>query len=205
LLREDNADLRLCEKGYDRGLVHRDTYNACQEKKMAIRKLLEMLEKTHIKADSSTNSRLKDMGLDPLRNPVDLIQFLRRPGTNYQHIIGLGIFPEKAFSKHKGGFVSPTQPFDRFEELVWEEVEIQVKYESYIQREKELVERFRKMEHIHIPEDIEFRFLHGLSHEVQEKLEKTRPWSLGQASRISGVTPAAMAALVIHLKKIGAL
>jgi tRNA uridine 5-carboxymethylaminomethyl modification enzyme len=188
LLREDNADLRLCEKGYDRGLVSREYYYACQQKKKAIQKALELLEKKHLMPDGSTNARLKQMGLDPLKNPSTLKQFLRRPGIHYPHIIQIGILSEEAFS-----------------ESVWEEVEIQVKYESYIEREKEQVERFRKMEYVPIPQDIDFRSLHGLSNEVKEKLEKTRPLSLGQASRISGVTPAAIAALVIHLKKIGAL
>jgi len=94
---------------------------------------------------------------------------------------------------------------DPFEAAVWEEVEIQVKYENYIEREIEEVERVRKFENVSFPAGLRFRDLSGLSREVQEKLEEVRPVNLGQASRISGVTPAAIATLMIHLKKWGAL
>jgi len=105
-------------------------------------------------------------------------------------------------TSHLAGFGIPVESFD---EQVWEEVEIQIKYENYIQREIEEVERFRKFEHIRLPQDLDFRSLSGLSREVQEKLETVRPMSLGQASRISGVTPAAVTTLMIHLKKKGVL
>jgi tRNA uridine 5-carboxymethylaminomethyl modification enzyme len=94
---------------------------------------------------------------------------------------------------------------DSFETAVWEEVEIQVKYENYIEREIEEVERVRKFENVSFPPGLCFRDLSGLSREVQEKLEEVRPVNLGQASRISGVTPAAIATLMIHLKKRGSL
>jgi len=94
---------------------------------------------------------------------------------------------------------------DRFDSAVWGEVEIQVKYENYIEREIEEVERVRRFENVSFPADLKFRELNGLSREVQEKLEEVRPVNLGQASRISGVTPAAIAALMIHLKKRGSL
>ena len=85
-----------------------------------------------------------------------------------------------------------------------QQVEIQIKYENYIQRECEEVERFRKLEYMSLPEDLDYKGLAGLSQEVREKLESIRPASLGQASRISGVTPAAITAVMIHLRKIGA-
>ncbi|MEW6443618.1 MAG: tRNA uridine-5-carboxymethylaminomethyl(34) synthesis enzyme MnmG [bacterium] len=187
LLREDNADLRLCEKGYDRGLLPKARFDACQEKKRAVRELLERLERSKLAPDPATALLLRDLGLEPIRQPTDLKQLLRRPSVTFLHLAHFGV------------------PIARFDRQVLEQVEIQAKYESYIQREFEEVERFRKLEHVSIPRDLDFRSLCGLSHEVQEKLERVRPISLGQASRIPGVTPAAMTNLVIHLKRMGAL
>jgi tRNA uridine 5-carboxymethylaminomethyl modification enzyme len=187
LLREDNADLRLCHKGYERGLLPRARYEAWERKKEQIERLLEMLSQRKLKPDPATQARLERMGQAPLKQPIDLKQFLRRPSVHVSH---LGAFDV---------------PVDRFDDTVLEEVEIQVKYENYIEREMEEVERVRKFEHVSLPPDLRFRDLSGLSREVQEKLEEIRPVSLGQASRISGVTPAAISALMIHLKKRGAL
>ncbi len=185
LLREDNADLRLFEKGYERGLLSRERYEACARKKRQIAAVLEMLSERRLKPDPPTQARLREIGQAPLKQPVNLKQFLRRPSAGVAHLPLLGI---------------PMEPFDAG---VWEEVEIQVKYESYIEREIEEVERLRKFENLAFPEDMRYRDLSGLSREVQEKLEQIRPVNLGQASRISGVTPAAIASLMIHLKKRG--
>jgi tRNA uridine 5-carboxymethylaminomethyl modification enzyme len=187
LLREDNADLRLCEKGYQRGLLPRERYEVCERKREQIQILLEMISQARLKPDPGTQRRLKDMGLEPLKQPIDLKQLLRRPTVNVSQLCTFGI------------------PVDRFDPTVLEEVEIQVKYENYIEREIEEVERVQRFENVPFPEDIRFRELTGLSREVQEKLERIRPVNLGQASRISGVTPAAIATLMIHLKKRGAL
>ncbi len=187
LLREDNADLRLFEKGYDRGLLSRERYDVCERKRRQIREVLGMLGETRLKPDPATQARLKDMGQAPLKQPIDLKQFLRRPSAGVSHLPLLGI------------------SLDGFETPVWEQVEIQVKYENYIEREIEEVERVRKFENVSFPAEFEFRELNGLSREVQEKLEEVRPANLGQASRISGVTPAAIAALMIHLRKRGSL
>jgi tRNA uridine 5-carboxymethylaminomethyl modification enzyme len=187
LLREDNADLRLCEKGYERGLLPRDRYEACERKRDQVRALLEMLSKKRMKPDPATQARLKAMEQASLKQPIDLKQFLRRPTVRIAQLGGFGV------------------PVDSFDPAVLEEAEIEVKYESYIEREIEEVERIRKYENVSFPEDLSFRNLSGLSREVQEKLEEIRPANLGQASRISGVTPAAIATLMIHLKKRGAL
>jgi tRNA uridine 5-carboxymethylaminomethyl modification enzyme len=187
LLREDNADLRLFEQGYRRGLLSRERYDACEQKSRQIEEALRMLAETRLKPDPVTQARLRERGQAQLKQPIDLKQFLRRPSAHVTDLPSLGI------------------PLDLFGPAVWEEVEIQVKYENYIEREIEEVERVRKFEHVSFPEDLRFRGLHGLSQEVQEKLEEIRPVNLGQASRISGVTPAAIAALMIHLKKRGSL
>jgi tRNA uridine 5-carboxymethylaminomethyl modification enzyme len=187
LLREDNADLRLREKGYERGLVSRERHEACERKKEQIEGLLEMLGQKRMKPDPVTQARLKAMGQAPLKQPIDLKQFLRRPSVNIAYLEAFGV---------------PDGPLDP---AVLQEVEVQVKYESYIEREIEEVERIRKFEKVSFPADLRFRELNGLSREVQEKLEEVRPVNLAQASRISGVTPAAIATLMIHLKKRGAL
>jgi tRNA uridine 5-carboxymethylaminomethyl modification enzyme len=187
LLREDNADLRLFEKAYERGLLPKERYVSCESKRQQIQRILEMLAQRRLKPDPATQARLKEMGLAQLKQPIDLKQFLRRPSAHVTHLRLLGI------------------PLDPFDAAVWEEVEIQVKYEHYIEREIEEVERVRRFENVSFPGDLRFRGLSGLSREVQEKLEEVRPVNLGQASRISGVTPAAIAALMIHLKKRGAL
>ncbi len=187
LLREDNADLRLFEHGYRRGLLSRERYDACEKKRQQIQEILGMLAETRLKPDPATQAQLKDLGQAQLKQPIDLKQFLRRPSANVTHLRSLGI------------------PMDRFDPALWEEVEIQVKYENYIEREIEEVERVRRFENVSFPADLKFHELNGLSREVQEKLEEVRPINLGQASRISGVTPVAIAALMIHLKKRGSL
>ncbi len=146
-----------------------------------------MLEETRLRPDHATNQRLRDLGLEPLRQPTDLKQLLRRPEVDLDRLGPLGV------------------PLETFDRAVREEVEIQVKYESYIRREMEEVERFSRFENVPIPSGFDFRALQGLSREVQEKLDRVRRTNLGQASRISGVTPAAMSCLLVHLKKIGAL
>lgn len=187
LLREDNADLRLCEKGYRRGLLTRGRYEACERKRRQIQDLLDLLSQRRLKPDPATQARLKAMGQAPIKQPVDLKQFLRRPSVGMAQLAPLEV------------------PVDAFDGAVLEEVEIQVKYENYIEREIEEVERVRKFENVSFPADLRFRELSGLSREVQEKLEEIRPVNLAQASRISGVTPAAVAVLMIHLKKRGSL
>jgi len=187
LLREDNADLRLCEKGYRAGLLPRERYLMCERKRRGVEALLALLRETKLRPDRGTLERLRRIGQEPIRQPTELLQLLRRPSCLPEHLEPFGV------------------PVDRFEGPVWEEVGIQVKYDSYIRREMEDVERFRRLEHVALPEDLDFRSLSGLSMEVREKLETVRPVSLGQASRISGVTPAAITTLMIHLKKIGCL
>ncbi len=185
LLREDNADLRLSEKGYRYGLLPQEQYSVCKNKEKDIQEIMERLEQKRLKPDAATLTKLKDLGLEPIKQPISLKHLLRRPSVNRSHMTQLGL------------------ALEHYSDDVWEEVEIQVRYESYIQREIETVDRVRKLEHVLFPEDLEFRDLAGLSKEVQEKLETIRPINLGQASRISGVTPAAITTLMIHLKKIG--
>jgi tRNA uridine 5-carboxymethylaminomethyl modification enzyme len=187
LLREDNADLRLCETGYRVGLLPGERYRISERKRRRIETVLDMLRTRKLNPDRETLARLREIGAEPIRQPTDLRQLLRRPSFLPAHLERFGV------------------PVRDLDPQVWEEVEIQVKYEHYIQRDMEDVARFRKFEDVRLPEGLDFRGLSGLSREVQEKLEAVRPASLGQASRISGVTPAAISSLMIHLKKLGSL
>lgn len=183
LLREDNADLRLREKGRSAGLVNDLDYMEFINKKNSIDRELERLAKVIIQPTAGTNDRLGTLGTTPLKNPISLIDLLRRPEISYRN---LNFFDESC---------SLTDP------AVAEEVEIQVKYAGYIQRQEEQVGKLSRLEGIRLPANVDFRAIPGLTAEVREKLERVRPVSLGQASRISGITPAAISILLVYLKK----
>jgi tRNA uridine 5-carboxymethylaminomethyl modification enzyme len=185
LLREDNADLRLRDIGYELGLVDESTYADFASKRKAIDSGVSWLNSTMIKPTEDINNRLLSREMAPLKNRVSLADLLRRPELDLQEIGKLtGLEIE----------VDPT---------VRVEVQNQVKYEGYIKRQKEQVERFKKLENIALPEDMNYQELPGLSHEVVEKLARVRPKSLGQASRISGITPAAISVLQVCLRREG--
>jgi tRNA uridine 5-carboxymethylaminomethyl modification enzyme len=186
-LREDNADLRLREKGYEVGLVEEEDYRIFLEKKEAIERTLHRTSKTKINPTMENNEILHRWGSTSLKKEVSLQELLRRPEIHYQHLL--------AFDRD----------LETLPKEVWEQVEIQVKYNGYINRQMEQIERFKRLEDVSFPEDFDFRSVIGLSTEVMEKLTKIRPVSLGQASRISGVTPAAISILMVNLKKQGYL
>ena len=183
LLREDNADLRLREKGRSVGLVNDKEYTEFTNKKNSIDRELERLGKLIIQPTAGTNDRLRTLGTAPSKNPFSLIDLLRRPEVSYHDLI---FFDQTCVL---------TDP------RVAEEVEIQVKYAGYIQRQEEQIGKLSKLEGIRLPAHMDFRAIPGLTAEVREKLEKVKPLSLGQASRISGITPAAISILLIYLKK----
>jgi tRNA uridine 5-carboxymethylaminomethyl modification enzyme len=184
LLREDNADLRLRDAGRRVGLVDDEAYDAFCRKREAIRAELERLETKRARPGEAAHRALRAAGSSPIEEGVSLRALLRRPEIRYAHLADLD--PDR-----------PALPPD-----VVEEVEIQVKYDGYIDRQLKDVERFRAMEREVIPPGLQYGAVHGLSAEVVEKLSRLRPVSLGQASRISGVTPAAMAALMVHLRRM---
>lgn len=182
LLREDNADLRLTEKGGSVGLIRDEEYSAFRGKQDRIHIEMERLKGVILYPNSETNERLRTIGTSPLRNPASLAEILRRPEITYETLRLLDdhctLGPEEA-----------------------EEIEVHVKYAGYIDRQEEQIARFSKLENARIPADLDFRVIPGLTAEVREKMERVRPISLGQASRISGVTPAAISILMIYLKK----
>ena len=186
ILREDNADLRLREKGFQVGLITHEEYKDFRKKKKAIEGELERLRSIQVRADAQTNETLVRLGTAPIKNPTTLEEILRRPEVSYKTLSALGYPLQEEISSG-----------------VIEQVEIQIKYAGYINRQEEQVERFKKMENIKLPFDFDYRKIPGLSREVQEKLTAIRPVSLGQASRISGITPAALSILMVYVKRSG--
>jgi len=183
LLREDNADLRLCEAGHRIGLAGGADYQRFLEKKSAIDELVSRLEANILIPDAETNSRLEALGKMPLKNSTKLSQLLRRPEISLYDIRVM--FPE----------------LFEYSRDIDSQVEVQIKYEGYVNRQTDIVERFKKMENVRLPDDIDYSQISGISREVCEKLVRIRPRSLGQASRISGITPAALTLLSFYLKK----
>jgi tRNA uridine 5-carboxymethylaminomethyl modification enzyme len=182
LLRQDNADLRLMEKGCKLGLIKTEHYNSLVEKKALIESELRRLKSTRIKPQI-INPLLKTLGCSEIKEDTTLYQILKRPEVRYVDIAR----------------VSPSS--NGLPEDVINQVEIQTKYEGYIYRQAELVEKFQKIENKRIPEDFVYRGIPGLSKEIVEKLEEIRPVNLGQASRIPGVTPAAISLLMVAVER----
>jgi tRNA uridine 5-carboxymethylaminomethyl modification enzyme len=186
-LREDNADLRLRERGYAVGLVGETDYQLFTEKKKGVERTLDIVSRTKINPTGENNELLKQWGSVSLKKDVSLRELLKRPEIHFEHLITFE--PDLAATSH----------------VVRQQVEIDAKYDGYAKRQQEQIERFRKLEDVRFPEGFDFGALTGLTTEVKEKLIKIRPFSLGQASRISGVTPAAISILMVHLKKQGYL
>ena len=183
LLREDNADLRLREKGRALGLVRDKDYQEFILKREKLQRAMERLGKTILHPSAGVNDRLRELGSSPIKNPTSLSELLRRPEILFRH---LPLF-DPAFAST--------------EEDVDEEVEIQIKYEGYLRRQEEQVDKMRKLEQMKLSPALDYTGIVGLSAEVKEKLTKVKPISIGQAARISGITPAALSIIMIHLKK----
>ena len=181
LLRQDNADLRLTEKGRELGLVNDDRWSAFTEKRSAIERLIHTLEKTKVSPTEEVNRKLAEAGTAPLKTGVNMMTLLRRHGLTYEKLQAMFDLPR----------VSP---------VVEEQVEIQAKYEGYIQKQRQAVEKALRLENKRIPADFAYRAIKELSLEAIEKLEKVKPDSLGQASRISGVSPSDIGVLMIALE-----
>ena len=183
ILREDNADLRLRQKGWELGLVSEEIYQRFLEKKESIERETSRLKKTWVKSTPEVNALLTERGSTELTGEASLEQLLRRPELGYEDIAKIN---------------PPEKPLDK---PAAEQVEIQVKYEGYIQRQLQQVERFASLERKSIPANMDYDSVTGLSAEVKQKLKQVQPLSLGQASRISGVTPAAISLLMVALEK----
>jgi tRNA uridine 5-carboxymethylaminomethyl modification enzyme len=183
LLREDNADLRLTDLGREIGLIEDERYRRFSRKKMEIHQGWDLLNNTQITPTSENNKVLQDLQSPPLRKRISLKELLRRPELEWKNMVAF------------------CPALEQIRPLAAEQLAIQAKYEGYLERQEEQVKRLEKNEHTLIPEGMDFRSLSGLSNEIKEKLRSICPQSLGQASRISGVTPAAIALLQIQIKK----
>ena len=184
-LREDNADMRLTEDGYKIGLVGEEQWRMFNEKREAIEREIQRLKTTwYTPQKLAEEEQLRVFG-QKLSREANLHDLLRRPNLDYAALMTL---PD-------------AQPETALADSVVEQVEIQVKYQGYIDRQNEEIDSRRDIETLKLPEDIDYSKVKGLSAEVQQKLNQHKPETVGQASRISGVTPAAVALLMVHLKR----
>ena len=182
MLREDNASLRLMETGHELGLISNDAFKEIKSCKTRIDQEIQRIKQTIIKPDDHTNQYLQSSGTQPIQSGTYLDQLLKRAELGYEVVEALAKAPQTL--SHK----------------VIEQVEIEIKYEGYIQKQLNEIEKFKNLERMKIPEGLDFFCIHGLSNELKEKLSNTRPTSLGQASRIDGMTPAAISVLMVALK-----
>jgi len=184
MLREDNADLRLTDVGRKLGTVSDDRWDAFCRKREAVAQEGERLTRLWVKpSELPHGDAIRVLG-KPLEREYTYAALLRRPDVSYRSLMTLPM---------SGGGVR--------DKVVAEQVEIQAKYHGYIERQKDEVARRTRQEDLKLPEDLDYRAVRGLSKEVQQKLERVRPGTLGQAARISGVTPAAISLLLVHLKR----
>ncbi len=182
LLRQDNADARLMGKGHKLGLVSNETYDRCLKKLDSVKNEIDRLNETRVIPNPEGVELVSQLGIRQLKNATTLAGLLKRPEITYNQLI----------ETFNGASVPP---------LVGEQVEIQIKYEGFIQRQKQVVAKQAKLENYTIPKDFQYNGIPGLSREVVQKLEAIRPTTLAQASRISGVTPAAVSIVMLLLKQ----
>ncbi len=183
LLREDNADLRLTEKGRELGLVDDARWQAFEAKRAAVSTLQNDLKKKWIRAETEEAAQVAEIWGKPLLKEASLMELLRRPEVDVQRLL--------AFLENG----------DSIDEQVGEQVEIQAKYAGYIVRQQTEIDKTLRYDHLRLPETLDYNSVPGLSNEVSQKLKAQRPETLGQASRIPGMTPAAISLLLVYLKK----
>jgi len=184
LLREDNADLRLMDYGRKFGLISDDVYYKLEKKRKQTDQEIERLKTTKIIPDASVREKIRNIGTAEILTPIYLMDLLKRPEITYNEIEQLATTPDEITDEAK------------------EQVMIQIKYEGYIRREFSQVKQSSELESWKVPQDLDYESIHGLSKEAREKLSKVRPFSLGQASRISGVSPADISVLMVMLSQM---
>jgi tRNA uridine 5-carboxymethylaminomethyl modification enzyme len=183
-LREDNADMRLTEIGRKLGLVDDMRWEAFSRKQEAVSREQNRLKKTFVQPAQLSAAQMTEMFGKPLEHEYSLFELLRRPEVGYDALLAL-----------VGDDAGETEP------AVREQVEIAAKYQGYIDRQADEVARSKGQENTKLPEDLDYRDIHGLPIEAQQKLNAHKPETIGQASRISGITPAAISLLLVHLKR----
>jgi len=182
MLREDNADLRLMGIGHELGLIDDNTLKDLRARKEQIDREIQRVKQTIVKPTAKVNEYLQSRNTKPIRQGVHLGQLLKRTELDYRMVEILAKSP------------------DTINNAVARQVEIEIKYEGYIQKQLNEIEKFKNLERIKIPEDFDFFRIHGLSNELKEKLSDTKPTTLGQVSRIDGMTPSAMSVLMVAIK-----
>lgn len=185
ILREDNADMRLGELGYKIGLLKEEDYFKFAKRKKAVEEELSRLGNIKVVPNAKINEILIRLGASPIKKPHSLKELLRRPEISYRDI----------------EFFELNTAQDSITEDVVSQIEMDIKYEGYIKRQMEQIEKFKKLEDFAIPESFTYESIPGLSNEMVQKFTNVRPNSLGQATRISGVTPAAISVLMVYLKR----
>ncbi|MDO9214735.1 MAG: tRNA uridine-5-carboxymethylaminomethyl(34) synthesis enzyme MnmG [Methylococcales bacterium] len=183
LLREDNADLRLTEKGRELGLVDDERWQAFETKRAAITELQDTLKKKWIRAGTHEAEQVEHYWGKPLLKEASLTELLRRPEVDIQHLLSF------------------LEDSDTVDDAVAEQVEIQSKYAGYLVRQQTDIDKALRYDHLKLPDDFVYGEVSGLSNELVEKLNRQRPETLGQASRMQGMTPAAISLLLVYLKK----
>ncbi len=201
LLREDNADVRLSELGRRIGLIDESSAERTLRKKEEIAQEVQRLEDTILTPNEAVNTQLSALGTAEIKTPTSLAKLLRRPEMSFGDVQSISLSSKRGDVSSNRHEMLDTFPLSPLSAGVGAEVEIEVKYSGYIRRQEEGVNRVRHMEEALIPNEIDYTDVQGLSNEVKEKLLILRPRSLGQASRIPGVTPAAVSLLAIHLKR----
>ena len=182
LLRQDNADLRLTKKGYEVGLISEERYQDLLKKEKEIEEEIKRVEHTNIGANEKVQAFLERHGSTLLKSGTTLGELIRRPELNYEELAE----------------IDEARP--KLREDVQEQVNIEIKYEGYIQRQKRQVEQFKKLETKKIPKDLDYDDVYSLRLEAKQKLKEYGPTSIGQASRISGVSPADISVLLVYLE-----
>lgn len=191
ILREDNADLRLSKIGYEIGLLPKEEYDKVLYKKKVVKEIIEKLEKQHIgSSNPRVNEVLERCGEEPIKNGITLFELLRRPNIVYDDIKYVA---ELIDGFELGNYISDIEY----------QVEVQVKYSGYIERSLRMIERHKSLEEKRIPADMDYDSLENIPKEAKDKLKLVRPMNIGQASRISGVSPADIQVLLIYLKMRG--
>ncbi len=183
VLRQDNADLRLTEKGYEAGLVTEERYQRFLEKQKQVQAETERLENTFV-VPKQANEFLESLGSTPLQNKVSLANLMKRPEITYENLIA----------------IDPDRP--ELSSHTIAQLEVQMKYEGYIQKQLQQIKKFKKLENKVLDENMDYTEVEGLRIEAMQKLNQIKPLSVGQASRISGVSPADINVLLVHLEKI---
>lgn len=184
ILREDNADLRLREIGHKIGLVRDEDFAEFEAKRKRVEDEIDRLHQKKIYPTSEVNNILTKFNSSPLKKPLSLREILKRPEISYDEL----------------SFIDP-ESYEMLTSDIRSRIEMEIKYEGYIKRQNEQADKFRKLESVSIPGDFTYENIPGLSNELVQKLSRVKPNSIGQASRISGITPAAISVLMVYLKK----